>query len=622
MVLDKINGPNDVKEIGEEELPRLSEEIRDFLIEHLSRTGGHLASNLGTVELTIALHRVLTFPVDQLIWDVGHQSYTHKILTGRKDAFDTLRQTGGLSGFPDPFESDCDAFGTGHSSTSISLGIGMVHARELLGEDYKVVSVIGDGALTGGIAFEALNNASLLKKNLLIILNDNDMSISENVGGMSAHLAKWRVSSGYTSLKQGVHNTLSVIPGGNRIAASIHKTKHGIKQLVIPGMMFEDIGIMYLGPVDGHDISAMQKIFTQAFLVEGPVVVHIKTKKGLGFPPAERLPARFHGTGPFDRETGLPLTPKTVSYTDVFSTVMRKLGDRNARVVAVTAAMEHGTGLKRFHNMFPERFFDVGIAEGHAVTFAAAMASKGLIPIVAVYSSFLQRAYDEILHDVCIRRQHVIFAVDRAGLIGGDGITHQGIFDLSYLSSIPGMMVMAPKNKWELSDMLKFAVAYDGPVAIRYPKGEAFSELKAQRDEIRAGVCEPVQVTERIDKPHVLLFAVGSMVETALRVSRLLPECDITVVNARFVVPFDADYLSKVMGDYDCIVPMEENVASGGFGEHVTVMLTLQGYKGKILPVAVPDVFVPHGSVEDQRAYLGLDAESVAERIREALRDL
>ena len=434
MILEKIKHSNDIKKLNKEELAQLPVEIRQFLIQSLSETGGHLASNLGVVELTIALHLTLDFPKDKVVWDVGHQSYTHKILTGRRDAFHSLRQLDGLSGFPKTQESDCDCFNTGHSSTSISAGLGLAAARDLQGRRHKVVSVIGDGALTGGMAFEALNNASKLETNFIIVLNDNDMSISPNVGGMSEYLSSIRTADAYQGLKNGVMESLNKIPVyGERLVKRIRKTKSGIKQLFLPGMLFEDMGILYLGPVDGHDVEKMAAMLRKAAKVNGPVLVHVITQKGRGYEPAVRHPARFHGTDPFDIETGLAKKKKNkAAYTDIFSTVMRKLGDRDERVVAVTAAMETGTGLKRFHNMFPERFFDVGIAEGHAVTYAAGLAAGGRKPVFAVYSSFLQRAYDQILHDVCIQDLPVVFAIDRAGIVGSDGETHQGIFDISY----------------------------------------------------------------------------------------------------------------------------------------------------------------------------------------------
>ncbi len=615
MLLDLIKKPNDIKNIPAESLPELAKEIRTFLVEHLSRTGGHVASNLGAVELTMALHRVLTFPEDKLIWDVGHQSYTHKILTGRKDGFATLRQLHGLSGFPNPSESDCDAFIAGHSSTSISLGLGFCKARDLQGQSHRVVSVIGDGALTGGLSYEAINNLAGMKSNYTIILNDNHMSISENVGGMSSHLARIRTSSYYTGLKNDVEVSLKKLPMGDRLVSGIRKTKSGIKQLFIPGMVFEKMGIMYLGPVDGHDSVALERVLRQALSIQGPVLVHVVTEKGKGYRPAMRHPSRFHGTGPFDLAKGLPLTDSPVTYTDIFSTVMRKLGDRNPQVVAVTAAMADGTGLKRFRNMFPERFFDVGIAEGHAVTFCAALAAGGMIPVFAVYSTFLQRAYDEILHDVCITKQHVILAVDRAGLVGRDGVTHQGIFDLSYLSTMPNLIIMAPKNKWELSDMLKFAVDYKGPVAIRYPRGEAVTLWKEKRQEIILGKSEVLLEQEG---SKVLLLAIGSMVRTAMETAEILQEegVAVDVINARFMAPLDMEMIRQAADRYDTIVTAEDNVISGGFGEHVSCVLEKLHYAGERILIGVPDEFVHHGAVEELMEELQMDASSIADQIR------
>ncbi|MCR4693943.1 MAG: 1-deoxy-D-xylulose-5-phosphate synthase [Pseudobutyrivibrio sp.] len=616
MVLDKIKQPNDIKGLSPEELNQLSAEIRQFLIEHLSQTGGHLASNLGTVELTMALHMILDFPQDKLVWDVGHQAYTHKILTGRKDAFDHLRQFGGLSGFPKRVESDCDAFDTGHSSTSISAALGYCMARDLSGQDYKVVAVIGDGALTGGLAYEALNNASQLKKsNMVIVLNDNEMSISKNVGGMSTNLERLRTSSGYVGLKDKVLNSLETWPNGEVLIKKIRSTKNGIKSLMVPNMVFEDLGIMYLGPVDGHDIKAMTETFNMAFNIKGPVLVHVITKKGNGYEPAEKHPARFHGTDIFDIETGLPKRSNNPGYTDVFSTVMRKMGDRNPDVVAVTAAMAEGTGLKRFRNMFPDRFFDVGIAEEHAVTFSAGLALGGKVPVFAVYSTFLQRAYDQVIEDVCLQNLHVVFAIDRAGLVGADGSTHQGIFDVSYLTSMPNMTLMAPKNKWELSDMLKFAISYNGPIAVRYPRGEAYCGLEDHRTDIVLGQAEEIKRGK-----EVMMFALGSMVKKAEEALPLLEEAgiDAGICNARFAKPLDYDYLRSIM-DCDLIVTMEENVYTGGMGQQVESFLFENGYKGKVLKIAIDDAFIQHGSVTQLFKELRMDAESIRDRILESL---
>lgn len=543
MVLDRINQANDIKYLNEAQLEELPGEIRQFLIEHISKTGGHLASNLGVVELTMALHLILNFPEDKLIWDVGHQSYTHKILTGRKQEFEHLRQLDGISGFPKRSESDCDAFDTGHSSTSISAGLGYARARDLLGEDYHVVSVIGDGALTGGPAFEALNNAAELQTNMIIVLNDNKMSISENVGGLSQHLASLRTAEAYQEFKSGVHNSLERLPYGERVVRRIRKTKSSLKQLLIPGMIFENMGITYLGPVDGHNLMDLVRILREAKKVNGAVVVHVQTEKGRGYQPAEEHPDRFHGTGPFDIPSGQPLVKKEKpNYTDVFSTVITKIAAKDDRVVAITAAMADGTGLKRFRAEYPARFFDVGIAEGHAVTFAAGLAAAGMHPVFAVYSSFLQRGFDQIVHDICMQNLPVVFAVDRAGLVGADGETHQGVFDLSYLGMIPNMMVLAPKNKWELADMLRFAFRQEGPVALRYPRGTAYDGLKEHRAPIVYGQSEWI-----FEERQIAIFAVGNMMEEALKVHELLHErgYDCSLINARFVKPLDYDALRK-----------------------------------------------------------------------------
>lgn len=614
MYLEKINHVGDIKKLEAEELAPLAQEIRDFLIEKISNTGGHLASNLGVVELTMALHLTFDLPEDKIIWDVGHQAYTHKILTGRREGFDTLRKYGGMSGFPKRKESVCDAFDTGHSSTSISAGLGYVRARELLGGSNYVVSVIGDGSLTGGMAYEAMNNAARLKSNFIIVLNDNHMSISENVGGISTYLGSLRTADGYQSLKTTVTDSLTRLPiYGERIVSRIRRTKNGIKQLFIPGMLFEDMGLTYLGPVDGHNISQLTRSLQEAKKVEGGVILHVITKKGKGYAPAERHPARFHGAEPFDIATGVPKKQRPkANWTDVFSTVMRKMGDRDPKVVAITAAMEDGTGLKRFHNNFPDRFFDVGIAEEHAVTFAAGLAAAGLKPVVAVYSSFLQRAYDQILHDVCIQNMHVIFAIDRAGLVGSDGETHQGIFDLSFLSTIPNMCVMAPKNKWELSDMMKFAVNYEGPIAVRYPRGEAYDGLKEFRAPIAFGKSEVIY-----DEEDIVLLAVGSMVKTAVTVRQELRErgFNCTLVNARFVKPIDQELIRELSREHTLFVTMEENVKCGGFGEHVLDYLNEIGSKARVLNIALPDDYIEHGNVDVLKEETGISAPIILKKI-------
>ena len=618
-MLEKIQKPNDIKKIPADQLPALAEEIREFIIESLSKTGGHLASNLGVVELTIAMHRVFDLPKDKLIWDVGHQSYTHKILTGRKDGFETLRREGGISGFPKRSESDCDVFDTGHSSTSISAGVGYVRARELKKENYSVVSIIGDGALTGGMAYEALNNAASLKSNFIIVLNDNEMSITENVGGMSSYLSGLRTASAYTDFKMDVTKALNRIPGiGPGMVDAMRKTKSSIKQIIIPGMLFEDMGLTYLGPVDGHNIPQLIKTFQEAKRFEGPILVHVLTQKGRGYEPAMRHPARFHGAGPFDVKTGLPVGKSNPTYTDVFSTVMRKMGDRRKDVAAVTAAMMTGVGLKRFSNMFPDRCFDVGIAEEHAVTFAAALSLGGITPVVAIYSSFLQRAYDQIMHDVCMQNLHVVFAIDRAGLVGYDGETHHGIFDLSYLGSMPNMTILAPKNLWELSDMIKFAVDYDGPIAVRYPKGEAYTGLKEFRAPICLGKSEVIHEGSR-----VALLAVGSMVKMAEEVQKQLKErmdMDAALVNARFVKPIDEELLRSFADTYELVVTLEENVKDGGFGERVLAFAEEEDLPFGMEIIALPDRFIPHGSVSYQMKQVGFTPEDICGRIEEYYR--
>ena len=618
-MLEKIQKPNDIKKIPADQLPALAEEIRKFIIESLSKTGGHLASNLGVVELTIAMHRVFDLPKDKLIWDVGHQSYTHKILTGRKDGFETLRREGGISGFPKRSESDCDVFDTGHSSTSISAGVGYVRARELKKENYSVVSIIGDGALTGGMAYEALNNAASLKSNFIIVLNDNEMSITENVGGMSSYLSGLRTASAYTGFKMDVTKALNRIPGiGPGMVDAMRKTKSSIKQIIIPGMLFEDMGLTYLGPVDGHNIPQLIKTFQEAKRFEGPILVHVLTQKGRGYEPAMRHPARFHGAGPFDVKTGLPVGKSNPTYTDVFSTVMRKMGDRRKDVAAVTAAMMTGVGLKRFSNMFPDRCFDVGIAEEHAVTFAAALSLGGITPVVAIYSSFLQRAYDQIMHDVCMQNLHVVFAIDRAGLVGYDGETHHGIFDLSYLGSMPNMTILAPKNLWELSDMIKFAVDYDGPIAVRYPRGEAYTGLKEFRAPICLGKSEVIHEGSR-----VALLAVGSMVKMAEEVQKQLKErmdMDAALVNARFVKPIDEELLRSFADTYELVVTLEENVKDGGFGERVLAFAEEEDLPFGVEIIALPDRFIPHGSVSYQMKQVGFTPEDICGRIEEYYR--
>ena len=612
-MIEKIKEANDIKDIQENRLQGLANEIRHFLIRSISRTGGHLASNLGAVELTIALHRVYDLSRDKIIWDVGHQSYTHKILTGRKEGFGKLRKEGGISGFPRREESSCDHFDTGHSSNSISAGVGYVRARELTGADYDVVAVIGDGALTGGMAYEALNNAALLETNFVIVLNDNEMSISRNVGGMADYLSNIRTSARYNDLKDGVTTALKNIPVlGEEMVDRIKRTKSSIKQLFIPGMLFENMGITYLGPLDGHNIRQMMKTLREARRVAGPVIVHVITEKGKGYAPAQNYPDKFHGTSPFEVKTGKPLSSPSVTYTELFADTLCHLARKNKKIAAVTAAMKAGTGLTIFAQRFPERFFDVGIAEEHAVTFSAGLALGGMIPVVAIYSSFLQRGFDQLLMDVCSQNLHVIFAVDRAGFVGEDGKSHQGCFDLSYLGMMPNMTVMAPKNGKELREMLAFAVDLPGPVAVRYPRGTASEAMEEFDQELEFGKAEVLR-----QGSDVALLAVGTMAETALKTADLLEKQGIcpTVVNMRFVKPMDEALISRLAESHSLLVTLEENVRWGGFGEQVQSLAAEKELRCRVMAAAVEDRFVSHASAEKQKKRTHLDPDSLAERI-------
>ena len=620
-MLELINGPDDIKKFSKQELTILSQEIRDFLIEKISTTGGHLASNLGVVELTMAIYLAFDLPMDKIVWDVGHQSYTHKILSGRRMEFDELRQYGGMSGFPKRKESPCDAFDTGHSSTSISAGLGLAQARDVLGEGHFVVSVIGDGSLTGGMAYEAMNNAAQMKKNFVIILNDNNMSISENVGGMSSYLNSIRTGNGYLDLKKHVTNTLSRIPViGEPLIEKISRTKNGIKQLLIPGMLFENMGITYLGPVDGHNLKALTRTLKEAKKLDHTVLVHVITKKGKGYAPAEKNPSKFHGVDPFDILTGKPKKEKkNLSYTDVFSKTICRLAKDDKKIVAVTAAMPDGTGLKRFSNLYPDRFFDVGIAEEHAVTSAAGMAAGGLKPVVAVYSSFLQRGFDQVLHDVCIQNLPVVFAVDRAGLVGSDGETHQGIFDLSFLSAIPNMSIFAPKNDWELANGLEFAFSLDSPIAVRYPRGEAYQGLEEFKAPIEYGKGEIIY-----EETDIALLAVGSMVSTGEHVRQKLKAegWNCTLANGRFIKPFDKKLIDHLAKNHWLIVTMEENVLQGGYGSLINGYIHEHYPKVKVLNIALPDAYVEHGNVSLLRKGLGIDSDSIIWRMKKEYLDM
>ncbi len=617
-LLDQITQPNDIKKIDPKDYEALAKELRAFIIKSVSETGGHLASNLGVVELTMALHLCLDFPKDKLIWDVGHQSYTHKILTGRKDGFIGLRSFGGMSGFPKHRESSCDAFDTGHSSTSISAALGYARARDLRGEDYTVVAVIGDGSMTGGMAYEALNNAAWMKSNMIIILNDNNMSISGNVGGLSSYLQKIRTNESYVDFKVDVENALRKIPRiGDSVVRGVKDTKDAIKRQLIPGGFFEDLGIEYMGPVNGHDINQLVRAIRAARRKDQAVIIHVLTKKGKGYVPAEDNPSAFHGVDCFDIRNGQPLHEKvSMTYTDAFSKAMNYLAVKDERVAAISAAMPAGTGLSRFARRFPDRFFDVGIAEEHAVTFAAGLAAGGVKPYVAIYSSFFQRAYDQMIHDVCIQHLPVTFCVDRAGLVGADGETHQGIFDLSFMSGIPGMTVFAPKNKYELYDIMKFSLKFDGPLAIRYPRGEAWEGERQHRAPIVLGKSELLYTGK-----HIGLLAVGSMVQIAVNArQQLLKEgIDVTVVNVRFVKPLDKEMLDWLSRTHEVLITLEENVLAGGYGMAVSDYLMTgndYGHHVKLSHIAVPDVFVEQGKVGLLREELGMDEASVSEKVR------
>ena len=614
MILEKINKPNDIKKLSPIEYNQLADEIRQFLIDKISVTGGHLASNLGVVELTMALHIVFNLPKDKLIWDVGHQSYTHKILTGRKNQFDELRKFGGMSGFPKRNESDYDAFDTGHSSTSISAGLGIAMARDVQHEDYSVVSVIGDGALTGGMSYEALNNASGIKGNFVIILNDNTMSISKNVGGVSNMLSEIRSSDSYYDLKENIGNVLYKLPKGDKVVKLIQKTKSNLKQVILHDSMFESMGIYYLGPVDGHDMDKLIKILTVAKRINGPVLVHVVTQKGRGYKPAERNPSKFHGIGPFDVATGMEINKSALpTYSQVFSNSICEIAKKDRSVCAITAAMPDGVGLAKFSKWFPDRFFDVGIAEAHAVTFAAGLSAGGLKPVFAVYSSFLQRAYDQILHDVCIQQLHVVFAIDRAGLVGSDGETHQGIFDISFLSSIPNMTIMAPKNDYELKSSLEFALEeFNGPIAIRYPRGEAVVRFHEFNAPVEYGKAELMY-----EESDIAILALGSMVDTAFNVRERLKEqgYNVTLVNARFVKPIDSAMIDKISTTHKLIVTLEENVSSGGFGRAVCQYINDKELHNYVLDISLPDDYIEHGSVDILRRETGIDEDTIVKRI-------
>lgn len=622
MYLEKINSPEDIKKLSIDKLDILAGEIREFLVNSVSHTGGHLASNLGVVDLTIAMHYCFCCPRDKFVWDVGHQAYTHKILTGRKDEFDTLRKLDGLSGFPKTNESKYDSFNTGHSSTSIAAAIGLAKARDLMGHTYNVVSVIGDGAMTGGMAYEALNNVGRDHTKLIIVLNDNQMSISENVGAMSKYLSELILTQKYMNAKSGLQKKLKSMPvGGEQLYNLLYKSKGSLKNAIMPeNSMFEHLGIKYVGPIDGHDVKRLINVFNRAKKLNIPVLIHVITKKGKGYEPAEIMPSVYHGVGKFDAKVGvLPNHSNKITYSEVFGKKMLEIAARNDKICAITAAMPLGTGLNKFSNLYPKRFFDVGIAEEYAVTFAAGLAKGGFIPVFAVYSTFLQRSYDQIVHDVCIQNLHVIFAIDRAGIVGDDGETHQGIYDISYLAHIPNLTVMAPKNKVEFEDMLEYAVTLNGPVAIRYPRGNASEIMIAVEKPIEKGKAEYIYEGEKI-----ALVSYGAMMDEAADVYSCLIEkgYNPTLINARFASPMDTGLISDLVKNYKYIFTMEDNIYSGGFGALLAQRLCEFGIEDNVIyNFAFPDMYIEHGNRDLLFDRYGMSAEKIFKKIIQIIGD-
>lgn len=615
-LLDKINSPADVKKLSDEQLKQLAAEIRQLLIKVISHTGGHLAPNLGVVELTLALHKVFNTPQDKLVFDVGHQAYIHKIITGRREQFPTLRQYGGLSGFPKRCESEHDAFGTGHSSTSISAALGMAAARDLQGEDYNVVAIIGDGSMTGGMAFEALNNAGTLHKKMVVVLNDNEMSISKNVGAMSDYLYHLRTGETYNKIKNDIEGWLKNMEFGTDVLKAIRRLKGSVKYLMVPTSIFEELGFTYLGPVDGHDIHGLIEVLQAAKKIDGPVMVHVLTKKGKGYKPAEESPNKFHGTGPFEIATGKKITNPAapISYTEVFGKTITELADSDKKIVGLTAAMPDGTGLNIFAQAHPDRFFDVGIAEQHAVTAAAGMAAAGMKPVTAIYSTFMQRAYDSILHDICMQKLHVTMCLDRAGLVGDDGYTHHGVFDYAYLRSIPNMTIMAPKDENELRHMLKTALSFNGPISVRYPRGSGVGvDITEPMHELPIGKAEVLR-----EGTELCFWAIGSMVQSAVQAADKLKEqgIDAGVVNMRFAKPLDKELLIEHAKRYGKIVTLEEGVLAGGVGSEVLEILDDAGLLQQcaVLRLGIPDEFVTHGDKKLLFRDLGLDTDAIVQK--------
>lgn len=619
-MIENINSINDLKKLNIEDKKILAQEIREYIIDIVSKNGGHLASNLGVVELTICLHSIFNVPEDKIIWDVGHQTYTHKIITGRKEKLKTLRRLNGIAGFPKLEESETDCFNTGHSSTSISAALGMAKARDIKNEKNSVICVIGDGALTGGMALEALNDAGSSETKLTVILNDNEMSISKNVGGVNMLLSRLRTKKLYTKSNISIKNLIKKVPVvGKPFVRLVQKTKRSIKQFIIPKMYFEDIGFRYLGPVDGHDIEKLDSLLKISKELDGPVLIHVLTKKGKGYKPAEDNPDRFHATGSFDIETGNTIKEKKIDYSKVFGEKLVSLAQENERIVAITASMKDGTGLTGFQKKFPNRFFDVGIAEQHAVGFAAGLARNGMIPVVPIYSSFYQRAYDQVIHDVCVQNLPVVMCVDRAGMVGQDGETHQGIFDLSFFNIIPNLTIMAPKDFKELEDMLEFAVNLGKPVVIRYPRGGEGNNKFDKNEQIKLGKAEIIKKGKDIS-----IFAIGKMVDRAVEVSNKLKESNIDaeIINVRFLKPLDKEQILESINKTKKVITIEDNISLGGLASNVKELIIDNNIEGvKVKTFGYPNEFIKHGTVEQIEDKYGLDAENIYKYIINNLTD-
>ena len=616
-ILNQVDNPKDLKRLNITEKHELAKEIRDLLIKTVSETGGHLASNLGVVELTIALHSILNTPYDKIIWDVGHQTYVHKILTERKGKISTLRKLNGIAGFPKSTESEYDSFDTGHSSTSISVAAGMARARDIKGEKNNIVAVIGDGALTGGMAFEALNDIGFTKTNLIVILNDNEMSISKNVGRLSELLTKVRTRKSYNKSNNYIKRNMLKVPYvGKKVVKLIRKIKYSIKQLFLSNMFFEDLGFKYLGPVDGHNIEKLEDIIFKAKNLSGPILIHVVTKKGKGYLPAESMPDKFHATGPFDIETGEAKGKKQEDYSKVFGDALVEIAENNQKVVAITAAMKDGTGLTKFAEKYPNRFFDVGIAEQHALAMAAGMAKEGLIPVIPLYSSFYQRGYDQVIHDICIQKLHVVMCVDRAGIVGNDGETHQGIFDLAFFRIIPNLTIMAPKDFIELKQMLNYAIQYNGPIVIRYPRGGEGKEKFLIHNKIVKGEAELLNEGE-----DVSIIAIGKMVSLAQKVGQKLEKMGITsdIINARFLKPLDKETILNSIEKTRNVITIEDGILNGGLGTSIIELIQKERIEGvEVKEFGYPDRFIKHGKVEEIEEIYGLTEENIAKYVEKS----